>query len=408
MKKLISLLISVLALGSVAAGIHASVVSNFTLNNVPSNSSEYWKPQQFDRLVLDAVIPANNGNVDFLQALAVMNLSTARNGKEIEKLTLWTDGRAPGFQGMGIDNKIGDASWDADSSTWHWKDLSATIPASGLRIFISVETRRNMDESRNIQIAIPKLIDNNNNGQFDIGDKGVFTYYANNGPIDGELLNTGIQAIRFDSSDHEGPKSAVTNLFEGGQVMKGENFAISGLSRDQGKYSVKSVEISIAKTGAADSWINITTDKYDFVNWQYVWKPADAGEYKIKLRSRDFLENESITDPLTVSAVDSLARVSKEKSHLTVDPLTAKADGKIYVNAVVEARDAAGNPLAGKNAELSYYRSMDNYVARNVQTTGQSGVLAWGAPAKIAAEVVFTAIVDGVELSEHPKVMFTE
>ncbi len=408
MKKLILAFVLLLILGSIVVSVHASILSNFTLNNVPDNSSEYWKLQQFDRLVLDAVIPANSGNTDFLQGLAVMNLSTARNGKEIEKLTLWTDGKAPGFQGMGIDNKIGDANWDADSATWYWKDLAPTIPPAGLRIFISIETRKNMDESRSIQIIIPKLVDNNNNGQFDIGDKGVFTYYANNGPRDNELVNAGVQSIRFDSSDREGPKSAVTNLFEGDKVMKGENFTVSGLSRDQGKYSVKSMEISIVKTGAVDNWTSVATDKYDFINWQYVWKPAEAGEYKIKLRSRDLLENESITDSLTVSAVDSLARVSKEKSHLTVDLLTAKADGKIYVNAVVEARDAAGNPLEGKNAELSYYRSMDNYVARNVQTTGASGVLVWGAPAKIAAEVIFTAIVDGVELAEHPKVTFTE
>lgn len=408
MKKITLFLISVLVLGSAAAYIHASTVSNFTLNNVPSNSSEYWKPQQFDRLVLDAVIPANNGNTDFLQALAVMNRANARDGKEIEKLTLWTDGKAAGFQGMGIDNKIGDAAWDSASATWYWKDLAATISPAGLRIFISAEIRRNISESRNMEMVIPQLSDINNNGQFDIGDKGVFTYYANNGPTDNEILNTGIQAIKYDATDHEGPKSAVTNLFGGEQVVKGEAFAISGMSRDQGKNSVRSVEISIVRSGALDSWKNVSTDKFDFINWQYIWTPVEAGDYNIKLRSKDLIENESMTDSLTVKVVDSSVQVSKTNSHLTVDRETAKADGKIYVNVTVEVKDAAGNPVSGKNAELSYYRSVDNYVARNVQTTDATGVLVWGAPTKIVGGVVFTAIVDGVELAEHPAVVFTE
>ncbi len=408
MKKIIIFFAPLLILGSIIVIAHASVVSSFTLNNVPSTSSEYWKPQQFDRLVLDAVIPANNGNTDFLQALAVMNRANARDGKEIEKLVLWTDGRAPGFQGMGIDNKIGDAAWDSASATWYWKDLSATIPPAGLRIFVSAEIRRNISESRNIEMVIPQLSDINNNGQFDIGDKGAFTYYANNGPTDNEILNTGIQSIRFDSADKEGPKSAVTNLFEGDEAAKGEVFTISGMSRDQGKNSVKSVEISIVKSGAADSWKSVSSDKFDFINWQYAWNPTETGEYKIKLRSKDLIENESITDSLTVKAVDSSIQVSKINSHLTVDRETAKADGKIYVNITVEVKDAASNPISGKNAELSYYRSADNYVARNVQTTDASGVLVWGAPTKIAGEVIFTAIVDGVELSEHPTVNFTE
>lgn len=408
MKKLILLLVSVLVSGSVAAIAYASIVSNFAFSNVSSTIGDYLKPSQFDWLVFDTIIPSNKGEVDFLQGLAVMNNSNARDGKEIEKLVLWTDGKAPGFQGMGIDNKIGAAVWDGNSFTWYWKDISPIIPAEGLRIFISVETRQNMDESRNIQIVIPQLVDNNSNGQFDLGDRGVFTYYKNNGPIDGEILNGGTQAIRYDSADREAPKSVVTDLFEGDKIMKGNNFTISGMSRDQGKHSVKTLEISIMKAGATDIWMSIVSDKPDFASWQYVWKPAELGEYKIRVRSTDLLDNSNITDSLTVLVVDSLPQISKEKSHLTVDYLTAKADGKIYVNAVVEIKDMDGNSIAGKNVELSYYRSVDNYVARNVQTTGVSGILAWGVPTKVIGEVIFTAIVDGVELSEHPHVVFTE
>ena len=83
------------------------------------------------------------------------------------------------------------------------------------------------------------------------------------------------------------------------------------------------------------------------------------------------------------------------------------ADGKIYVNALVEVKDKNGQPLANKNVELSYLRGVDNYIARNTQTTDENGILVWGMPSIVPGEVILTAIADGVELTQHPFVLFT-
>lgn len=406
MKKIFLFLISLFIFGILVTPVQASISSDFALQDAPFSSTEPWKQLQFDRLALDVVIPSNNGQVDFLQALSIMNLGSAYYGKSIEKLILWIDERTSGFQGMRIDKKIAEATWNGSSFTWYWKDMALIIPQDGLRIFVSVEVERNLEDNRTIQLVIPQLVDNNTNGEFDIGDKGVFVYSGNNGPTDKEMKNISIQSIRYDTIDHEGPKSVITNLFDGDQIPLQENFIISGLSKDQGRLSPKSVKISITKEGLSDNWKDVSTDKLDFADWRYVWNPSETGNYKIKLKSRDLIENESIGDTITITVVDSNKKVSAEKSTLSVDHLEAKADGKIYINALVEVKDTNGNPLANKNVELSYIRSSDGYIARNTQTTDERGILVWGMPVTIPGEVILTAIADGVEIGQHPTVLF--
>jgi hypothetical protein len=408
MKKIFFFLIPLFIFGILATPVQASISSDFTLTDAPYSPTEPWKRLQFDKLALDVVIPSNGGEVDFLQALSIMNLGSAYYSKGIEKLILWTDERMPGFQGMGIDNKAGEANWDGSSFTWYWKDMALIIPQDGLRIFVSVEVERNLDDdTRTVQLVIPKLVDNNN-GKFDIGDKGVFVYSGNNGPTDNEIKNISIQSIRYDTRDREGPKSVVTNLFDGDKIPLPENFIISGLSKDQGRLSPKSIQISITKESSSDNWKDVSTDKLDFADWRYIWTPSEPGNYKIKLKSRDLEENESISDTINVIVVDSIKKVSIEQSELSVDRSEAKADGKIYVNAVVEIKDTNGNPLANKNVELSYIRSLDGYIARNTQTTDERGILVWGMPTTTAGEVILTAMADGVELNQHPIVLFVE
>src|SRR5680860_1554033 len=150
---------------------------------------------------------------------------------------------------MGIDEKIGDATWDGNSQTWYWKDLSVVVPAEGLRIFVSLETENDIDDNRNVQLFIPKLTDNNSNGIFDFEDKGIFMSSGNNGPVDLELSNSSLQTIRSGTTDPVGPKSVVTNLFDGDEVELGDAFVMTGLSKDQGNRSVNFVQISVVKEG---------------------------------------------------------------------------------------------------------------------------------------------------------------
>ncbi|MCK4355431.1 Ig-like domain-containing protein [Candidatus Parcubacteria bacterium] len=407
MRKTISFLILSLTFASLAIFAQASISSDFTLQDASYNQTEPWKRLQFDKLALDVVIPSNNGEVDFLQAFSIMNLGTAYYGKGIGKLVLWTDERTTGFQGMGIDKKVGEANWDATSFTWYWKDMALIIPEDGLRVFISVEVEDHLDDSRTVQLVIPKLIDNNDDGKFDIGDKGVFVYSGNDGPADKEINNISTQSIRYGPSDQEGPKSVITNLFDGNQIPLQDNFIISGLSKDQGRLSSKLVQISIVEQGSPDNWQDVFSDRLDFGRWTYNWSIPGTGDYDIRLKSRDLVENETISDIITITVADNGGGiVSANQSKLSIDYSEAKADGRIYVNALVEVKDENGNPLANRNVELSYIRSTDNYIARNTQTTDEKGVLVWGMPATVAGKVTLTAIIGGVELDYHPEVLF--
>ena len=67
-------------------------------------------------------------------------------------MILWTDKRDVGFQGTGVDQRIEEATWDSSSFTWYWDDLGLIIPESGLRIFVSVETEKNMEDKEVIQL----------------------------------------------------------------------------------------------------------------------------------------------------------------------------------------------------------------------------------------------------------------
>ena len=306
MKKtiLISSLCFIFSLSLFSGNAQASVISDFSLNNVSENPLDPWRRLQFDRLALDVVIPANDGNEDSLNALSIMNLQSARYKKGIEKLILWSDDKTAGFQGMGIDSNLGEAIWDGNSFTWYWNNLDVVVPAEGLRIFISVELENDIDDNRTVQLVIPKFTDNNDNGIFDFEDKGIFMSSGNNGPVDLELSNSSIQTIRSGTADPVGPKSVLTNLFDGDEIELGDFFVMTGLSKDQGNRSVNFVQISIVKEGDDEDWEDISTDKYDFADWSFSWSPVGIGNYEIKIKSRDLGETESITEAITVIVVE--------------------------------------------------------------------------------------------------------
>ncbi len=405
----INLIGLVLLLGLFIFGITNYVFSssstNFTLHNVVFEPNEIWRRLEFDKLALDVTIYPNDG-VDFLQSLSIMNLANAYYKKGLEKLILWTDERDIGFQGVGVDQRVGEAKWDSSSSTWYWDDMGLIVPESGLRLFISAETEKNMDDNRTVQLVIPQLTDNNDNGVFDIGDKGAFFYSGDNGPTDAEVANNDILSIRYGDDDNLGPKSVITNLFNGHTITLRDSFTVSGFSRDQGRLYTQWVQISIVSQGSADNWQDVTTDRLDFGRWTYNWNISGAGSYDLKLKSRDLEENESITDIISITVADNGGGiVSSSQSEVSLDKEESLANGKIYANVVVKTKDSEGNPLANKNVELSYLRE-DGYVAKNTQTTDETGVLVWGVISEVAGEAILTAIVDGVEMSQHPTLLF--
>ena len=165
----LSLFLSIFLLG-IGGCVYSSLSSDFTLSNAPF---DVWRRLEFDRLALDVILYPD-ADIDCLQSLSVVNLNTAYYRKGLEKLVLWQDARDEGFQGTGVDLRIGEAVWDSISSTWYWDNISLIVPETGLRIFISIETEKTMEDQRTVRLAVPKLVDSNNNGLFDVGDRGMF------------------------------------------------------------------------------------------------------------------------------------------------------------------------------------------------------------------------------------------
>ncbi|MFA5310580.1 MAG: invasin domain 3-containing protein [Candidatus Paceibacterota bacterium] len=399
MKKyaILSVILSLFFVGSASA----STFSNYTINNVPY---EEWNNSEFDRVALDVTIPSNNGQTDYIQSLAVMNLETANDGRGISYLYLWKDEGAAGFQGMGIDKRVGKGKWDSESATWSWTDMGLTVPSDGLRIFITVETERTINSRYTVKLVIPKLDDVNKDGVFQIGDKGLFL--ASGNTTDKEINNVDYQLIKTSTSDSKAPKAVITNIPENYQINSNDSYLISGLARDEGFSGMMGVSINISKTGESGSWQSASTDSTIFGRWTYSWTPSSIGTYTVKVKATDFNGNESISTPITFEVVDG-SKVSTTESTFTVDNLTAKADGKIYINTEVSVKDSNGNPLSGKAIEVSYLRN-DGFIARDVRTTDDNGVLVWGIPTITSGTVVLNAIIDGKAMTQTYNLSFTD
>lgn len=390
-----------------ASGIAiASVTSNFTINTIPYSE---WNNSEFDKLALDTIIPANNNQTDVMQSLSIVNLDNAYDGKGIKNLYLWEDRGVVGFQGMGIDKRIGKGEWDLTSRTWYWEDVDLIVPSTGLRIFVTAETERTISSDYYVRLVIPMFDDVNKNGQFDVGDKGIFMFSGNNGPTNDQIIASDRLMIKNNISDNKAPKVVITNLKNDYKIKTNESYLISGLSRDQGFFNTQTVKINIVKEGESNNiWTIVNTDRNNYERWTYSWTPTVAGKYIIKIKAADLNENEAISDGITVEAVSSSNIVSLTKSSLSVDKTTAIADGKIRINGQVIVKDENGNPLSGKIVEVTYLRSDDGYIARDVMTTGNDGLLIWGIPTKVAGNVILTAIVDGKKLNQSLSISFTE
>lgn len=402
-KILFSLLIALFAVSGIAL---ASVASNLTMNNVPYAE---WNNNEFDKLAMDTVIPGNNGQVDILQSLSLMNLDSAYQGKGIKDLWLWTDKGDAGFQGLGIDKKIGKAVFDQTSWTWYWKDVDLVVPSTGLRVFVTAETEQTISSKYFVRLVIPALTDLDNDKQFDVGDKGIFMFSGNNGPTDDQKIASDSLMIKSISFDTKAPKVVITNLSNNYQVRTDEQFLISGLSRDQSYSNTKTVKININKEGESNTiWTTVDTDRNNYQKWTYAWTPTSLGKYIIKVKAIDFNDNEMISDGITVEAISSGDVVYVDKTILSVDKTTAQADGKIRINGQVIVKDFRGVPLANKAVEITYVRNSDGYIARDTLTTNSKGLAVWGMPSTVSGNVILTAIVDGKLLNQTLTISYTD
>ncbi len=271
-------------------GAQASQIEDFTNHNAPQDN--YYQ-SFFDILVMDFTIPDNNGSPDELNAITMKNLGTAEDLFEIEKIKFWVDEGPEGFQGLGIDKELGTATWYALEQYWYVKNLSQEIPVGGLRFFATVETPYTFSSSSYIKMTIPNLDDKNTNGEFDLGDKGIFVASDNDGPTDEGIVNQNIQTLYKAFIDQYDPKTNITNLFNGDVIEEGE-YVITGKSKDQGGSIMSYVKIIID----GEEYPVETNNNY--LDWQYVAN-FSAGSHSIAIKHSDQVGNSGETSSITIT-----------------------------------------------------------------------------------------------------------
>ena len=286
------------------------VVSGFTVSQVVNHQAPevYFYPQEFDKLVLDSTIPSGvSGQEDFLKAITLQNTGSAIDIREIDKIKLWKDEGKTGFQGMGVDEELGDFTFYSQNNSWYLNNLNQAIPITGLRIFISLEIYYGAVNNKTFQMKIPLLSDQNQSGNFDLGDLGIFLESENNGPTDGNILNSYRQTTYAAIIDSLVPKSVITDPEDGSEITT-ENYKILGMARDQGGSTPQWVKLSIN-----DVWYEVLPTSSNYLTWEYNWQNIAEGTYILKTQSADWLGNvETVEEGITVTIAFPSAEEEEE------------------------------------------------------------------------------------------------
>ena len=289
MSKLKIILIALAGVFLLASPVFAFEANSLESFNVPDDT---FYLDTFDNLVLDFSLNVNGP--DTLNAISLINGGTATYDSQIASLTLWADAGESGFQGLGVDRKIGDFSYLGTNYNWYLSDLSENID-KGNRFFVTVELYDHISSSATIQMQIPQLQDNNGNKVFDLGDLGIFMKSGNNGPVDNTITNSSIQFISKTVTDNWGPVAKITNLTNG-QIINKNNYQINGVARDQGIYGLKDLILVI------DGQENNITDQVsaDYL-WRYNWDNITDGSHTLKVLSSDLYNHQGQTQEITVT-----------------------------------------------------------------------------------------------------------
>ncbi len=295
MKKLFGILIISLFIFtlSLAGRARGAVSSDFINHQAPS---DYFYPQEFDKLVLDLTIPSGTDGEDKLQTITLENGGSAKDYYDIEKVKIWREAGPTGFQGMEVDKELGAFTYYSQNQSWYLDNLAESVPVEGLRIFISVEISKNATANRTLQMKIPLLSDANSNSVFDLGDLGIFMEPQKNGPTDEEVSNSYYQTIRDWVIDSSAPKTVITDP-EDNSIITSSSYTISGVARDQGGSTPAWV-----KVGINDVWYDVTNTGLNYTTWEYEWQEISEGSYTIRTKSADWIgNNETPTSPITIT-----------------------------------------------------------------------------------------------------------
>jgi len=401
MKKLIPVLIFFL----IVASFPAQASETITVTNTSAPTAIFY-PSEFDRLVMDFTVARADGAADVLNALTLQNDGTAW-GWEISKVVVWADAGAVGFQGMDIDEKLGEATRYETGGYWYLQALQKTVPTAGFRIFVSIETgtKSVITSNRSLQFKVSALSDTGTVGRFDIGDTGLFL--AGTTGVAAGIINSNTQTIWVSNYDTSGPKTVVTAP-AAGAILSTSSYKITGTSRDQGGSTPATIQIQINSGSTAGSWVNVTNTGANFSTWEYNWTNIIDGTYTIKTQGADWLGNLETVGGGTTVTVDQTAAttVSPALSTVTLTPATVPADGVGQVIVHVTVKNSLGNLLSGKTVTLTSSRSADSVTAVR-ETTLSDGIATFIVKSTSSGDATLKATVGTVEISQQPVATFT-
>lgn len=261
--------------------------------------------QDFDILAFDFTVSSRGNEGELLKTLTVYNNRTANDGEDILALKLWADNGDNLWQGFGKDTVLATAV-KIDNRHWVFNNLSAVIPATGLHLYISVETKNTVTNTHRIQLEIERLSDANGNQTYDYGDAGIFLSSKDNGPTDQNLVSNYVYTLEQKSGDVLAPKVAISNLQDKEIITGKTTFMISGVAKDRMQGSVKFLQISFVPKGASAVWQNAIAADTNFASFRYLKENITSGDYDISTYASDWDGNYSISAPLTVTFKDEV------------------------------------------------------------------------------------------------------
>ena len=153
---------------AVVNGMIASQITNLGAPGVTLG------PADGPTLALNVVVPGNGYARDLLRSLWVVNVGTATGSTGIAELRLWADGGDGIFSAGGGDDRDLNAL-TFDGGVWKSLSLADTLYPAGQRLFVSLRTSADPEDSVTVRLRIP------------FG--GITVESGNDGPIDATIEN---------------------------------------------------------------------------------------------------------------------------------------------------------------------------------------------------------------------------
>ena len=285
-----------------AVPVYAFNISEMNSKSSISESKVY--NNDFDILVLDFVVPNSENVSDILNAVTVYNNRNADNS-DIERVKLWADNSDDIWQGYEKDNLIATAD-RIDFRRWAFSNLNYKIPAGGLHLYVSIETKTEVTTNKKIQFEVDRYGDENLDSIYDYGDRGIFVESDNDGPEDQSLISGYLYTLEQHNNDILAPKVVITNLNDGDNVEIADEFVIKGVTKDRMQGSPKFLQISFVPTDESPTWNDVNILTTDIATWDYIVSDMVAGDYDLQTYVSDWDSNIVVSDLITISFVEPI------------------------------------------------------------------------------------------------------